>query len=107
MHEETGQEVLDSALELLIKIERGQGPSVPAATWLCREHRSLNPLQTEQALGRARGLLVAAQAAARAVKEGAVSQQEAVGELIAAFKGFSIQAYRLALAWGLYSSKRE
>ena len=106
MLEESGTEVLSRAVELLIKVERGQGPPVPLAVWLRHEFRRLTAMEAEQGVAKARALLSAAHNLAVATREGAIGQDEAHAELITTFPGFDLKSYRLALTWGLYLAKR-
>lgn len=97
---------LDRALELLIKVERGQGPLIPVQQWIRRIVRDLTAVEAEQATGKARALMRGARDMAIAIRDGSISERQAIADLVATYPGFDLRSYRLAMAWQLRNLHR-
>jgi hypothetical protein len=100
MDEESHASILHDVVTLLIKVERGQGPSVPPALWIRHRHGRLSPVQAETVVGQGRAVLSAAHYLAVSLREGTLSERDAISELVSTFPGLELRSCRLALAWG-------
>jgi hypothetical protein len=98
----TVQMAMDMAFEATVRFAKG-GPD--PAKMIQERFAALSSVQIDDILGKAKLLESVSYGTAARVKSGMARHEDAVGELAAAYPGFSEQTYRSALAWGLQQCK--